>query len=371
MMVVVVLLAWISTAGRLWATIRFPSRARWYLTVAIALFAINQTLQLNAATFDRLIHVPNISILIGHIALIAVGAAVLLFFDAYPDRPAALRRRLAPAVMVAVIYTACWVLSPIHDHHLSNMAVTSSNTFHVAVLVSDGYLVIWASIMAKRVVQHAIRRDTDFSRLGLIVIGIGALERALASLSNIVWVMVSSLSDSTEKLMSDSAYSLAYMASFYVVAGAGLSVLDHGVRMVATNRQLGPLWRALTELTPEVVLPLRKRPPGSAIAFRALRRRIEITDSLFHLTVAACEARAIRDAAHPELELGKALRAGKLTTEIDPEGRVLAGRLLPRASTRAAETARLLRMAEGYRGRQAGDRPSVEQRFPGLSETTT
>ena len=81
-----VIVVWLSAIVRLWATVRFPSRPRWYLTAAVVLFAASLSLQLNAMHIDLLLHLPNISILAAHLVLISVGASVLLIFDSYLGR---------------------------------------------------------------------------------------------------------------------------------------------------------------------------------------------------------------------------------------------------------------------------------------------
>lgn len=346
----IVLLAWVLVIARLWATVRFPSRARWYLTGAVALFASNQTLQLNAATIDRLTGLPNISILAGRFVLIWVGVAVLLFFDSELGQRPGVARRVIPAAIAAAIVAACWAIAPIHQHHLGVMAITQLPSIHVALVVSDGYLIYWATVLAKRSWLHAIRRDTDFSRLGLFIISIGALERALASVNNIIWVVVTALPNGTAQTLSYWSFTLSGMASFFVAAGAGLSVFTHGFHLVNTHRRLGPLWQELTREAPQVVLPLaRTRLPGSGVAFRATRRRIEIIDSLFRLSLEAGQAATIRNSARPEIELGRAISTGLLAPQGKTDGRVLAGNVLPAARIRSEETAQLLRIADGYR----------------------
>lgn len=349
MMGVLVVVAWVSAIVRLWATVRFPSRSRWYLTGAVALFAWDLTLQTNAASVDRLLHVPNISILIGHLALFSVGVSVLLYFDSYPDRQANVARRVKPAAAVAAIYTACWAVSPIHTQYLTTFAVTQSSSYGLGMIVSDLYLVFWAAVLAKRSWQHAIRGDTDYSRLGLLIIGLGAMERSLASTTNIIRASVRAMPVGTKELLSSWDLHLAYLASISVAVGAALSVISNGVHLVNTHRRLGPLWRELTKLAPQVVLPTPQiRLPGSAVAFRTTRRRIEIIDSLFVLSLDGTRAEAIRSSGRPETELGGALAAGLVSGHEDGCDRVLAGKVLPPAGTRREETAQLLRMADGY-----------------------
>lgn len=345
-----VIVAWLSAIVRLWATFRFPSRPRWYLTAAVALFASSLSLQLNARRIDLLLHVPNISILAAHLVLISVGVSVLLIFDSFLGRQPDVARRVKPAVLVAAIYTACWAVSPIHHELLSNVAVVQSSSMMLAVVVSDCYLIYWAGVLAKRGWQHAIRGDTALPRVSLLVISTGAIERVLASITNILRVTVTALLDRTEELLSEWGFALAYLASFSVAVGAALSVIAHGFHLVNTHRRLGPLWRELTRLAPQVVLPPPKTQlPGSAIVFRATRRRIEIVESLFRLSLDANRAEAITGSTLPEAELGIAVADGLVRLQQPADGRVLAGKLLPPAPTRREEIAQLLRIADGYR----------------------
>jgi hypothetical protein len=345
-----VMVAWLSAIVRLWATFRFPSRPRWYLTAAVALFVSSLSLQLNARHIDLLLHVPNISILAAHLVLISVGVSVLLIFDSFLGRQPDVARRVKPAVVVASIYTAGWAASPIHHEHLSNVAVLQSSSMMLAVVVSDCYLIYWAGVLAKRSWQHAILGDTALPRVSLLVISTGAIERVLASITNIIRVTVTVLPDRTEELLSEWGFALAYLASFSVAVGAALSVIAHSFQLVNTHRRLGSLWRELTRMAPQVVLPPpQTRIPGSAVVFRATRRRIEIVESLFRLSLDADRADAISGSTRPEAELGSAVADGLVSLQQPADGRVLAGKVLPPARTRREETAQLLRIADGYR----------------------
>ena len=265
--------------------------------------------------------------------------------------------------MVAAIYAACWAVSPIHHEHLSNVAVVQSSSMMLAVVVSDCYLIYWAGVLAKRSWQHAIRGDTRLPRLSLLVISTGAIDRVLASITNILRVTVTALNDRTDELLSEWGFTLAYLASFSVAVGVALSVIAHGFQLVNTHRRLGPLWRELTRMAPQVVLPPPKtRLPGSAVVFRATRRRIEIVESLFRLSLDADRAETISGSTRPELELGAAIGAGLVTAGPNSGGRVLAGKVLPPAPTRREETAQLLRIADGYhRALPVSRRRSVRQ----------
>ncbi len=219
----------------------------------------------------------------------------------------------------------------------------------LAVVVSDCYLIYWAGVLAKRSWQHAIRGDTALPRVSLLVISTGAIERVLASITNIIRVTVTVLPDRTEELLSEWGFALAYLASFYVAVGAALSVIAHGFHLVNTHRRLGPLWRELTRMAPQVVLPPPKtRLPVSAVVFRATRRKIEIVESLFRLSLDADRAEAISGSTWPEAELGSAVAYGLVRLQRPADGRVLAGKVLPLARTRREETAQLLAIANGY-----------------------
>jgi hypothetical protein len=275
---------------------RPESWAMWAAVVALA--AAATLFQPTVYAFvDRALAIPNLAELAGHafILITAWQAQAILVFLVY-SRPVAWRIVLGWGALLALTVAAMatfFTLAPVDRDVPQKFTAVYADApwivpywaaflFTVNVIVFD---------LIRLVLRYARRTNREHLRFGLQLVAVGA---AFGSGYWAQWIAYLALrrTGETPPAWLHAFGTVCYMSGIiFSVIGSVYPAIGPRIGMrtpggwwddVQRYRQLYPLWRALTDAAPEIVL---NRPPGVVIDVRFwLRRRvIEIEDGLLQL----------------------------------------------------------------------------------------
>ena len=296
------------------------------LSASLALLAVGQLLSIPALTalVDRELGDGTGKAFNG---LIMSGLCVLIVFFLLARKNSPARRRAVGGhviVLVAALaaLTLTMLLTPPADrgHTVSSAAVTQAPVA-AFYFVGGGYFVYAYGLCAVWTWNY-MRGSSGALRSALFVVTLGLGTLAMLSVARMVYVGAHALNDvvlaplnTVNRVGSEVATILLVIGLFVLGVAQVVPAARLRAQRQGQTRRLRPLWELLTDLYPEIVLPV----DGSGIRTAFTRRVLECRDGLLRLAptlavvsgeadLAAADAeqlaRWVKDAARYEI-LGK------------------------------------------------------------------
>lgn len=294
------LVLWAATLHRLGIIVRHGvTRWRVYLAAAVGMLALATTIYFHRDGFNRLLGAANIDGLATRALVTAAWTGVQLYTVGLralpPDQHrAATRARLTVAAVAIATMTLSWLLAPIHDRPLDDLAraadtAPGSGLFWLGVYTIGfyaylGWLVLDLGGFA-RARAGGMRRDDPAGALAASLVGVGSY---LGIPVLALWALNVAATISGHPTPTLSPLSNILFPLPLAVLAVGLLMVPVGEqwRLARKVRTVTPLWKALTLADPAVRLPMpllrRYR-----LDLTLHRRLIEIADALERLTIAA------------------------------------------------------------------------------------
>ncbi len=278
-------LLWVGAAYRGLMAVRMGTRHRRLLAVAAIGLAAATTLFVLRDPLDRIVGVPNLSLLGMRVVGITAGAAGLLWLESRTVSSRRSRGVIFVTAAAIVLLVIAWGLSPIHDAQLTDIATLERGwpTVYGGVLyLYAGYVfavVGWVALRHVRDIRHTDPAGA-FSTGFIAAASVTALILIVLFLINLLigrpWLH-------TLRTVLVPAPAVLMITGY--VAIPLVAPLIQRLAAAKTIRRTRTLWSALVDRHPEVRLPL----PATAKFSQPLlaqRRLIEISDSLEQHTIA-------------------------------------------------------------------------------------
>lgn len=341
-------LVWVAAFYRLCLSLtQRPTLWRTSFTVALVCCALAFTLYPLRQSLDRALGVPNLASL-GSRVILLIGIGFLLVYlsalqvDRVPAR--LVTSRLAATAAAVVVMVSAWVLAPLHDQTVDDLALRSDALSVVVYGLTAWAFLGWGlvGIAWTCVTRGRTFRRTDPARsVSLLLIGTASLAGLLVV---IVWsvALVARHAGSAQAaaLIDIGDVILPWPILVDAVGVLSLVVVPYATALLragAQRRRLRPLWFSLIRRFPEVHLPLKPRGgPLTRLETAVQRAVVEIHDAL---------RLAMVDLPNDE-GVGVEQLAVALHQTV-PGGRP-AAEALPRSDTRAADVTQLLALARAY-----------------------
>ncbi|MFE0460153.1 MAB_1171c family putative transporter [Kitasatospora sp. NPDC058965] len=344
-------LLWLVTLWRLPSALRDPRRRTLWTAFAGATGLVTLGLPICTRVVDGGTGVHNLVILVKHlIGLVSCHAS--LSFVAETARPELARRLRRPqwgllaAAAAGLVVSFCLLRQPseVADFY---QGYPGSVPAAVYAAIVTGYLGSAMGLGCWLFTTNARRAARRSLRAGLVVLALGTASGFLYTVLR-VWQILDQLAERPMFLSEDVLYAFEWAAIALVLLGSLLpagGVALRALRDWRTARRLAPLWTALTEAVPEVVLTARL---GRAPRVRLHRLVIEIRDAALVLAGyadAPLPADADSEAEARWLRAAAARRRGGLAP--GHRGAATGDTAIDEVDF-DAETARLLRLAGAY-----------------------
>lgn len=288
--ITIVVMLWAVALWRLPSAIRIPQqRSLW---IAFTCLALAATLSGQAGQpFDQAAGINNLSVLAKHtIGIIACGA--VFDFVLSMARPALVARTRLPHVilascvmaLMAVLFSQVDQPTEVENFYQAYARVPAATAY---LLTFTSYLGIAMALATWLFLAYAPRTDTPSLRHGLRLLGIGTGVGAVYAAIRVADLTAQlahwgfPLSEDTTQQVADL---VQYTAIALIVLGNSLpaaGILARTGGEWRDSRKLTPLWSALTQAVPDIVLPLTSR---RSIRVRLHRTVIEIRDACRELT---------------------------------------------------------------------------------------
>ncbi|WP_308402570.1 MAB_1171c family putative transporter [Streptomyces sp. TBY4] len=280
----VVLALWLVAAWRLAAIRVQRQRPLWAAFTSVAVACTIARPAVKRIVIEPL-GITNLATLLQHAVGIAGSTFVLIFVIAMA-RPAALARGRWPLYGIAaasiVLLATLFTLTPrpeeVHNFFEANLGQPTGTAYCMVFL---GYLAVAMSISSWLFWSYSRHAAGAPLRTGLRLLGAGTAFGALYTLWRIAH-MATRLAGTEFVTDDDTTQTIAdlveYLAILLIVLGNSVpaaGVLWRTVTYRRALRQVEPLWTALTEVVPDVVL---NDPVGRSPRLRLHRRLIEIWD---------------------------------------------------------------------------------------------
>ncbi|GAA1636075.1 MAB_1171c family putative transporter [Actinoplanes couchii] len=287
---VVALLALIALAYKIPPLIRDPRSATRRALAAMLFFLVwapTANTPFIYVRIDELLGVPNIARLIAHSGILGFAVSVQLLLLHWtvsdPPRRATWFRVAAVAAGVAAM-TVLFVLAPLDVTLTREFTTVYGDAPYMAeyMIVYLGYFVIALTDILRLSWRFAGRTRQPFLRLGLRLVGWGAVfglaycaEKAFyIGARNAGWQPIP---DAVQEQMSPL---LTGPGCVLILIGFTIPAWGPKVRGLYTYHRLHPLWRLLSEATPEIALDPDATRRGAVrdIDYRLVRLVVEIRD---------------------------------------------------------------------------------------------
>lgn len=296
------------TVGALWKgfdLVRAPhDRALRLLFACLALLAVGESLSLPAATMgiDDATAVGVGKIVFNAVYMAGLLALILFFTSSVRGAGRASRRlqwaNIGLLAVVQLISVAVMVATPVqlrgHTLTTPDMGRPEIAAFYI---VGNAYF-IYAYLASGLWAMRYARRSSRHLRFGLWVMGLGLVGLTLTSVGRVIWVFLRIDDPTGHEGFNTVNWALTNWSQYLVLIGVCCS---GGAQMVARSRsyihhrrmyhELTPLWTALSDAYPELVLNrksetslwpgLRRHPTQEQ---RFYRRVIECRDGLVRLS---------------------------------------------------------------------------------------
>jgi hypothetical protein len=293
------LLAWSAFLYKVRDLIREPdSLSLRLICVMLACVALTESFLVPSvsAGFERLVGVPNISVVIASafgMGFVVAGQRLLLHW-VYPVEQA--RRRARPwqafyvVALVAQVVLFALASVDVSDYHFIER-YGGTPFARECILIGDLCVFLAVVDIGRLCWRYASIAGRRFLRIGLRCTGIGALSAAVYFPVEMAYIVARSFHITVipTGVMSDTFTALGLVGAVFI--GCGLTIPAWGPRLAAASawigkyrahRELHPLWLALYRTHPAIALHVRnplKDPLWTRdLDYRLVRRVVEIRD---------------------------------------------------------------------------------------------
>ncbi|WP_340560707.1 MAB_1171c family putative transporter [Streptomyces sp. GSL17-111] len=286
----VLILLWATVLWRAPAAFRSPIQRSLWVTFATLTVAMTLRLPDVMLAIDEGTGVNNLATLLKHILGIISAAALLEFVYGITKGSAAWGRRLRQALagVTLLVLGVLFFLTPrtveAPDYFESKAGEGGAAT---------AYLLVWyaylggALLLAALLFLGARRHAAGWLRAGLFLLGAGSAASVAYALVRALYLVLA-LCGRTDDGM-DAAFThwtdvAKHIAIVFILVGSllpAVGVTSRAVRHWRRLRELGPLWKDLTDAVPEVVL--HEELGRGELRIRLHRTVVEIRDAMLAL----------------------------------------------------------------------------------------
>lgn len=313
-----------------------PSRPAWAFTVT--LYALGVALVLRAPVIaqqiDTTVRVPSLNVLVGN-SLTLISACCVLTVLVYFTDPTGYRSRRKTRLWIIFLVVALAAMTVLFSWSFSSypdgLLERRSPQYVAYISIYAIYLTTGMIEVSRLSLRHAKHATDRYLRIGLRMIGIGSALGILYCLILIYKVVAShthrflNLGPTivTSAVLPAACCALLVIGSTIGGWGPWFSELWDRLEDYRSYRRLGPLWRALVDVAPDVIPP--QDMASLTIGQKRYRRIIEIRDLILTL-------RAYRDPTIATVATNAALPGSSLAKMAAAEAAVLASAIRARRS---------------------------------------
>lgn len=289
---------------------RTPSRPAWVFAVTLYTLGVALTLRapVIARPTDTFLRVPDLNLLMGN-AVTLISACCVVTVVVYFTDPTGQRSRHKSRVWIILLLAALTAMTVLFvwsvPLHPDGFVESRSMLYFAYVLIYATYLAGAMTEVCQLCLRHARHTADRYLRLGLRLVETGSLLGILycVILAGNLVTSNTELGVVTSSILPVASCVLLVIGSTIGGWGPRFGELRDRLADYRSYRRLGPLWRALVEVAPDVIPP--QDMASLTIGEKRYRRVIEIRDLILTLRPYRDSAAAAASTAAAESSLAE------------------------------------------------------------------